>query len=186
MQLVIRHQCFYLLYSENTNNELPTDLLDGAITCTVVAWLSVPALKLLSNGGWHMLKRRRKCFICPCHLSVYIMSSVSCRARAVLLVCSTVYRPCVTYLLDCSSCTWIVHVLVLFVSDSVKPLPRILCRNVIKYPCPNLSDRSSIVYNLQVHSCLAYPYRAASWLEVEASKRKSQERKVCSQVVQHR
>ena len=73
-----------------------------------------------------------------------------------------------TYLLDCSSC--IVHVIVLFVSDSVKLLPWILCKNVIKYPCPNLSGRSSIVDNLKVHSCLAYPYRAVvDWKSKQAS-----------------
>ena len=145
---------------------------------------------------------RRKCLICPCHMlvspaspfmarlaiciSVYTSCPVCPAEHMLCYQCAAPYRPCVCDVSAGLQFLCFVHVFVLFVLDSVKPLPRILCKNVIKYPCPNLSGRSSIVDNLQVHSCLAYPYRAASWLEVEASKRKSQERKVCSQVVQQR
>jgi len=71
-------------------------LFDGAVTC-IVAWLTVPVLKSLSDGGYSACQKRWwKCSICPCHLGVsYIMS---CMCPAEHMMCCQ----CAAHHIDCA------------------------------------------------------------------------------------
>ena len=99
-RVLLRHALIQKRFTNELNwryEPLTAYLLDGAVTC-IAAWLTVPVLKLLSDGGWHMSKKMAKVLHlsmtsrCKLHHAVH----VSCRAYGVLPVSSTPYRLCWT------------------------------------------------------------------------------------------